>query len=233
MSDAPRTIPDTGFAGDTGEGDPALVAALERYAVEPGRAPEVLSALAGARVLVAVVAVLTAEDEPVDGLRREKSTDMALVTVQRPDGARAVPAFTSLASLAAWRDDARPVPVEASRAALSAAAEGAVALLLDPAGPVPCVVSGPALRAVAEGTVPQPMYADAGLGAHVRALASAAPGVAGARLEPAPGVDARLVLTLAPGADVQAALAVLGPVLQADETLRVRTLAGLDVAVEG
>jgi hypothetical protein len=154
------------------------------------------------------------------------------VTVQRQDGARAVPAFTSLETLAAWRPDARPVPVEASRAALSAAAEGAVALLLDPAGPVPFVLSGPALRAVAEGSVAPPMYADPEVLRRVQALAAGAPGVAGARLEPAPGADARLVVSLAEGADLQEALAVLGPALQADEVLRARTQSGLDVAVE-
>ena len=76
------------------------------------------------------------------------------------------------------------------------------------------------------------MYADAELLLRVRTLAAAAPGVVAARLEPAPDVDARLVLSLGAGADVQAALAVLGPALQADELLRSRTLSGLDVAVE-
>lgn len=234
MSNARRSIPQTGFSGDLGGGDPALTRALAAYAVDPGRSPEVLSALGAARVLVAVVAVLTEEDEQVDGLRREKSTDMALVTVQRADGARALPAFTSLQTLAAWRSDARPVPVESSRAALSAAAEGAVALVLDPAGPVQYVVAGAALRLLAEEAVPSPMYADPRVVAAVESAVLGTPGVLAVRLEAAPGVDARVVITLPAerGRDLQALLAPIAAALQGDELVRASTLLGLDIAVE-
>ena len=227
-----RSIPDPGFAGDSGGGDPALAAALAAYAADPGRAPEALHALSQARLLVPVVAVLVEEDEPVGGLRREKSTDMALVTVARPDGARALPAFTSLASLAAWRPDARPVPVEAARAALSAAAEGAVALLVDPAGPVRFVVTGSALRAVAEGAVEPPLYSDPEALAAARAAVADEPAVTAVRLDPAPGADARLTLTVGPGATLEPLLQRVGERLRADPLLRRRALAGLDVAVE-
>ena len=171
-----RSLPAHGFAGDLGTANPELADTLGRYAVDAGRAPEVLLALASARLLVPVIALPAGEvtgsphedhthedhadeDHTEEDHSDEGQTDMALVTLTRPDGESALPAFTSLASLAAWRSDARPVPVDAARAALSAAAEGAVALVVDPAGPVAFVVSGPALRLLAEGAVQSPLYA--------------------------------------------------------------------------
>ncbi|RZS89360.1 type III secretion system (T3SS) SseB-like protein [Motilibacter rhizosphaerae] len=227
-----RGIPDPGFAGDAGGADPVLREALDAYAADPARAPQVRYALSRARVLVPVVAVLVEEDEPVDGLRREKATDMALVTLAGPDGRRALPAFTSLATLAAWRADARPVPVEASRAALSAAAEGAEALVLDPAGPVVFAVTGPLLRLVAEEGVQPPLWADDAAPAAVRAALADVPEVVGVRFEPLAGGDARLVLRVGSGRPVREVLAQVAPALQGLELLQARVLTGLDIAVE-
>lgn len=229
---AGRSIPNPGFVGDSGAADPELVNALAAYAADPGRAPAVLWALSRARVLVPVVAVATEQEEPADGLRREKSTDMALVTVQRPDGERALPVFSSIATLAAWRADARPVPVESARAALSAAAEGARALLVDPAGPVRFVVSGPALRALAEGTLALPLYADPEVEREVRRGLASVPGVRSVRLQPAPDADLRVVVTLAAGEDAAAVLTSAAAALQGLVALRARTFAGIDLAAE-
>ena len=238
-------MPDPGFWGDQGEGDPALLAALAAYAAEPGRSPAVVWALSRARVLVPVVAVLTEAAEAGAGpgrhralhtekLRREKSTDMALVTIAGPDGRRALPVFTSLASLAAWRADARPVPVEAVRAAVSAAAEGAEALVIDPAGPTRYAVAGPLLRVLAQGDVEPPLWDDpAARDAVLAALGvpRAVPGLRGVCLEPAAGADARVVLLVEPGADVAEVVRTAAPRLQSCELLRRRTYLGLDVAV--
>ena len=60
-------------------------------------------------------------------------------------------AFTGLDTLAAWRADARPVPVSASVAARSAIQEGAAALVLDVAGPTTYAVEGDVLDALARG----------------------------------------------------------------------------------
>ena len=114
---AGRMIADPGFAGDDGEADPRLAGALEAYAADPARSPEVIFALASSRVLVPIVAV-PRETGTVGGLAHDKSSDMALVTVVGRDGRRALPVFSSVAALAAWRVDARPVPVEAQRSTL-------------------------------------------------------------------------------------------------------------------
>lgn len=227
---AGRSVPASGFSGDAGEADAALVAALAAYAVDPGQAPAVAFALSRARLLVPVVAVL-AEAEVVDGVAREKATDMALVTILGPAGQRALPVFTSLASLSAWRRDARPVPVEAARAALSAAAEGAEALVVDPGGPVPFAVAGPLLRVLAEGGVEPPLWADLAAEVALSSALSRVPALRGVRLEPAPGADARVVLLVDDGADPAAVASLAAPVLQASALLRRRTFSGLDVAV--
>ncbi|HSF27121.1 MAG TPA: SseB family protein [Actinomycetes bacterium] len=153
-----RTLPTPGFTGDHGLADPTLEAALQELAQAGSDESAVLAAhvrvhaaLAQARLLVPVVAVLDTVSTGVDGLHADKSTDMALVTLQARDGARAVPAFTALDRLSAWRPDARPVPAEARRVALSVVAEGATRVVLDPAGPVTYVLERAPLWALAQG----------------------------------------------------------------------------------
>lgn len=155
------------FAGDDGAANPAVLAALTAYAAGQGSEHAALNALAGSRLLVPVVAVLTeetsgdteaAEDSetggtgagPDRGLRREKSTEMALPTLIGQDGRAAVLAFTSLDALTRWRADARPVAVPAARA-WQAGAEEASAVVIDVAGPVPVTVEGARLAALAAG----------------------------------------------------------------------------------
>ncbi len=146
-----RRIPDPGFPGDDGRGDPALRAALAAYAVDPARRVDVLLALPAARLLVPVVAVPGELEVDRDGRGHEKTSDMATALLTGRDGRLALLAFTGLDSLAAWRPDARPVPVTAAVAALSAVQEGAVALVLDVAGPTTYAVEGEVLDAVARG----------------------------------------------------------------------------------
>ena len=135
-----RLLAGAGAPDDTGEPDPALAAALAAYAADPAREPDVLAALAEARLLVPVVAALAegeqeAETGP-DGLVRDKSADMAAVLMRGTDGRMALLAFTSLETLHRWDAHARPVPVPARTAALAALQDGAEALLIDAAGPV-------------------------------------------------------------------------------------------------
>jgi SseB protein N-terminal domain len=144
------------FPGDDGAADPAVLAALAGYAAGRGSEHAALNALASSRLLVPVVAVLTEEEaggdsEPApDGLRQEKSTEMALPTLVGRDGRAAVLAFTSLDALTKWRPDARPVAVPAARA-WQAGTEEASAVVIDVAGPVPVTVEGARLAALAAG----------------------------------------------------------------------------------
>ena len=150
------TIPDPGFADDDGAADPAVAAALARYASDFRPGP-VLAALAGSRLLVPVMAVLGEQALGETGHVVDKSSDMAAVLMTGRDGRKALLAFTSSAALMAWNAAARPVPVAIQLAAVAACQEGAAGLLLDVAGPVRFVVQGDDLLHVAAGDTLMPV----------------------------------------------------------------------------
>ena len=145
------TIPDPGFAGDDGSAPADLAAALVTDAADPGRTLEVFVALQRSRLLVPVVAVLGEAEVDEAGLAHDKTSDMATALLIGRDGRQALLAFTGLDTLAAWRPDARPVPVAAPLAARSAVQEGAAALVVDVAGPTTYAVEGPLLDGLARG----------------------------------------------------------------------------------
>lgn len=191
----------TEFAGDDGRPDPRLRAALEAVALDPEPAARALAvervvlALAGARLLVPVVAVLgDSEQSSLTGLRTDKNADMALVTLTAPDGRVVMPVFSGTDTLAAWDGRSRPVPVTTRRACLAAVEEGCQLLVVDP-GSAAVVVPRPALWALAqaEAWLPSPRHPD--VAAAVERAVDAEPAVTSARTEP--GTTAELVVVLA------------------------------------
>lgn len=226
-----KNIPDPGFGDDDGSADPALTAALAAYDRDRSTEPELLSALAGARVLVPVVAVLGEVETGPDGLRREKTSDMAVPTLQAPDGRRALPAFTSMETLRRWRPDARPVAVPLPQALLAASHEQADTVVVDLAGPVTYQLTGPALRALAEGRTSADPLADPAVTDALRTLLDAEPGVLVAHLLPSAETDATLALGLAPDAPAAEVAQRLAQALATDEVLRGRLVRGLDLAL--
>lgn len=177
-----------------------MTAALAAYAAGQASEHAVLAALDSARLMVPVVALLAAEDAPgPDGLRREKSSEMALPTVIGSDGRAALPAFTSAASLARWRPEARPVPVPAAQVWQSGAKD-ASAVVIDIAGPVPFAVDGARLAALAQGR-PAPLpHEDEDVMALAHEALAAEPVIAGYRLQPGTdGTDLALLLVPVPG----------------------------------
>lgn len=65
---------------------------------------------------------------------------MALALLESADGHQALPAFTGLAALNAWRSDARPVPRSANEVIAYAVAESLAAVVLDPGAPHACTL---------------------------------------------------------------------------------------------
>ncbi|MEU6893843.1 SseB family protein [Streptomyces sp. NPDC046557] len=229
---ANKNIPDPGFSDDDGSADPALSAALAAWAQDRSREPQVLAALKGARLLVPVVALLgEVETDPETGLRREKTSDMAVPTLTAGDR-RALPAFTSTESLALWDPAARPVAVPLHQALAAAAHEKADTIVVDLAGPVPYQLTGPALLALAEGrTDPDPL-ADPAVREAVRAAVEGEPDVLRAHLGPGgAGSDGTLALVPATDEGGPAAARRVAEALAADETLRGRLVRGLDLAL--
>jgi hypothetical protein len=103
-----------------------------------------------------------AEVSPITGVKVDKQSAMATVTVKGANGRSALPVFTSMATLTAWRADARPSAVSAEYAA-AAALHDADALLIDPAGPHRLVLVGAGLRALAAGRPWLPLHQDVDL----------------------------------------------------------------------
>ncbi|WP_049577246.1 SseB family protein [Streptomyces sp. SBT349] len=221
-------IPSPAFADDDGAADPALARALADWARDPAAEPAVLAALTGARLLAPVVAVLGEAETGDDGLRREKSSEMAVLTLALPGGRRALPVFTATGTLARWRPDARPVPVTTRQALAAAVQEGAGALVLDVAGPVTYELSGAGLRTVAGGGSPAaaPAVAEA-----VRAVLATEPAVAAAHLVPGGAADGTLALVLDGPEPPAPAVTRLARALAADAVLRAHLVRGLQLAV--
>jgi hypothetical protein len=202
---------DSKFAADDGSADPAAAAALAAFAAGTGSEHAALTALAGVRLLVPVVAAEVQDRDPQPAAPEgsghvpggEKASEMSIPTLIGQDGRAAVPAFTSLAAMHAWQPSARPAPADAARVWQAAAADSS-AVVLDIAGPVPLAVDGARLAALAAGQpVPLPEH-DPDVHAVV-AAAAAHPQITAVRLagDPGPaseGPDLTIELTLAPGA---------------------------------
>lgn len=226
---AQKNIPDPGYSDDDGTADPALASALAAWSEDRGAVAPVLEALRGARLLVPVVAVLGEVEEDERGLRREKTSDMAVPTLQAGDR-RALPAFTSTDALARWDAQARPVAVPLHQALQAAAHEKADTVVLDLAGPVAFELTGAALRALAEGRTSADPLDDPAVTAAVREAVAAEPAVLRAHLGPG-SADGTLALVLAADADPAAAVGRVARSLAAHEVLRARLVRGLDLAL--
>lgn len=224
-----KNIPDPGFSDDDGSASPALTEALAAWSADRTAVGPVLAALRTARLLVPVVAVLGEVEVDENGLKREKTSDMAVPTLTAGDR-RALPAFTSTASLALWDPEARPVAVPLHQALQAAAHEKADTVVLDMAGPVPFELSGNTLLALAEGRTSTDPLDDPAVTAAVRAAVESEPAVLRAHLGPGTA-DGTLALVLAPdAAPAEAARRVAGA-LAADDVLRARLVRGLDLAL--
>ncbi|MFF6994062.1 SseB family protein [Streptomyces sp. NPDC008313] len=226
---ANKNIPDPGFSDDDGSADPRLSAALAAWAEDRTAVAPVLEALKGARLLVPVVAVLGEVEQDASGLRREKTSDMAVPTL-RAGGRTALPAFTSTESLARWDPEARPVAVPLHQALRAAAHEKADTVVLDLAGPVPYELTGPALLALAEGRATTDPLTDPAVLDAVRGVVAAEPAVRRAHLGPG-RADGTLALVLDADAIPAEAARAVAERLAADETLRARLVRGLDLAL--
>jgi hypothetical protein len=226
---ANKNIPDSAFSGDDGSADPRLSAALAAWAEDRTAVGPVLEALQRARLLVPVVAVLGEVEEDENGLRREKTSEMAVPTL-RAGHRTALPAFTSTDSLARWDPAARPVAVPLHQALEAAAHEKADTVVLDLAGPVTFELTGPALLALAEGRTTTDPLADPAVREAVRAAVAAESAVLRAHLGPGE-TDGTLALVLDESAAPADTARAVAERLAADDTLRARLVRGLDLAL--
>lgn len=153
-----RSFETNPHAADDGSADPALLAALRRFRSGEGSQVEVVDALRSARVLVPLVAERGDEGVGPTGLKVDKTQELSIVTVAAPDGRRVQPVFSSVDTMRHWDAQARPIPVEAVRVALSASSEQTDLIVLDPASDTEFVVRRPAIWAMAQSQPWEPSF---------------------------------------------------------------------------
>jgi hypothetical protein len=153
-----RSFEPNPHASDDGSADPALLAALTRFRQGEGSQSEVVDAFRSARVLIPLVAEKGDEGVGPTGLTVDKTQELSIVTVAAPDGRRVQPVFSSVAAMQRWDPSARPIPVEAVRAALAASADDTDLIVLDPTSETEFVIRRPAVWAVAQGQRWEPSF---------------------------------------------------------------------------
>lgn len=134
-----RTLASPQFPDDDGAVDSQLAQAF-------GDDLAVLAAVADARVFVPIIALLG--DVPAEG---DKNADMAAVLMTGADGRQALLAFSSVAAMATWDPQARPVPILGRDAARATLDESAAAILLDLANPTFTVIETDDVQHLAAG----------------------------------------------------------------------------------
>ncbi|MFT4110442.1 SseB family protein [Propionicimonas sp.] len=139
--------PSAAYADDRGDPDAGLRVLLAGAGEHTGYLRAV-AALCTARLLLPVIAL---GDDGGEGPDPERHAELGAAVLRLPDGRTAIPAFTGLDALAAWRQGARPVPCRLDELASSAREQGAVAILVDLAGPHPLVVEGDLLAELGRG----------------------------------------------------------------------------------
>lgn len=197
-------VGESAFRDDHGSAEPGVAAALAAFGSGQGSEHAALTALAGSRLLVPIVAVAAGSDAASQSSQArpdggDSGAEMSLPTLIGHDGRRAIPAFTCSQALAMWQQQARPVPAMAAQV-WRAAAEGACAVVVDVAGPVPIAIDGARLAALADGRpVPLP-HEDPDVLAAVRAAGTGQPAIAGLTVAASgDGSDLQINVTLAGG----------------------------------
>ena len=153
-----RSFEENQHAADDGSADPALLAALLSFRAGSGSQVEVVDAFRHARVLIPLVAEKGEEGVAPSGLAVDKTQELSIVTVAAPDGRRVQPVFSSVEAMQRWDASARPIPVEAVRAALAASADDTDLIVLDPTSETEFVIRRPAVWAIAQEHAWEPSF---------------------------------------------------------------------------
>ena len=136
------------FAGDDGTPPPGLVRALDgiRDALAgtndahlANAARSLMSSLRTDRVLVPLLAEAGDIGHTPEGRAVEKTQELSIVTVKGPQGQPVGLMFSGVNEMSAWREEARPIPVEAGRVAAWALTEDIPQVVIDPASALPVV----------------------------------------------------------------------------------------------
>jgi hypothetical protein len=211
------------FPNDDGLADPSLQTALagdDRF--------EIVAALVESRVFVALLAELESASVSLDGVKIEQESQMSLTWLVE-GSVRALPIFSSIAAMTAWNPAARPLGVEAQRAAIVALAEGGIAVL-DPGSAISREISASALRSLALGYEYLPLSIDEEVAAAVDQALSACLGQ-GIGYTLTDGADLEITLSCPGSIPSQEALSAFAARLAGDDRIRLRLESGLEIKI--
>lgn len=162
-----RSFDENPFAFDDGSTPVAYAEAIAvlralplEASVERVRAQQaVVDAIRESRFLIPLLAEAGDVGFTDEGLKVDKTQELAIVAVEGPSGQRVLPVFSNVATMVAWNREARPVPAEGRRVALAAASDGAQWIVVDPTTETEFVVRRPAVEAIAKGEpwIPSPI----------------------------------------------------------------------------
>lgn len=139
------------FAGDDGSAQAELIEAISMFHRGEALAEDVVDAIRSSRLLIPLLAQLGESEDGAHGHKVDKSAELSIVTVATPDDQNGLPVFSSVAAMQKWNPTARPVPADARRVALAAAAEENTRIILDPENETEFAIRRPAIAAIAQG----------------------------------------------------------------------------------
>lgn len=210
------------FSGDDGV-QPAEFA-VAKAVQPPERTPAVVRTLVAGRVLVPVLPHAAPKDPMNPHADDESCEAPASILVELPDGRHAMPAFTSMAAMAAWNPTARPVPMYGAQAAQAAYEQGDGLMLLDPMDES-VLIPRPAVWALAIGQEWVPAWSDPKLGAVAAGALVGIPGTLGVALVPGRTAEVAAVVLIEEGLDrpgVETAMQAAAAAISSHPVLRER-----------
>lgn len=211
-------IPQPLFPDDDGLANPVVIAALG------ADDQELINALRGQRLFVAVIANLLSVDEH----GAEKESEMSLAVLSH-EGSTALPTFTSINALTSWRSDARPVQVLAEAAGLQAISDDMAAIVIDNKR----TLTGRALRALVFDFPLVPIWQDTVVESALASAIAPHEEVVTAWLDQSDDVDAvvNLLIPTIHGDSASRIASSVASWLADDPAVRLRTSKGFDVQV--
>ena len=147
---AGRQFDANAFGADDGSAPAELIEAIQGFRAGEATADAVVDAVRHVRLLIPLVAQLGESDTTEAGHLVDKSQELAIVTVEGPDGRTVLPVFSSVTAMQRWNPKARPVPADGVRVALAAASEDTDLVVVDPRSDTEFVIRRPALWAIAQ-----------------------------------------------------------------------------------
>ena len=206
-----RSFDTNEYAQDDGTAPSELIDALVQFRSEETEElrtqlhQHVIDVVRTSRLLIPLIAEAGDVGITAEGLAVDKTQELSIVTVAGPQGQKVLPVFSSVDAMKQWNTTSRPVPVEARRAALAAAADGAQWMVLDPASETALVIKRPEVEAIAQDIPWIPAFSDENIAEVISRSCDAEESVQGFQLlsgDPyarGQGEDLIVQLTLSPG----------------------------------